>query len=52
MTPLLRRKEHFQAIVSGLSALEAELLRAGSGPLPKTENEITDEIIQQKGEGR
>jgi putative membrane protein len=49
MTPHLRRKDRFQALVLGLSALEAELQKAGFGPVKKTDDELKDELIQQKG---
>ena len=52
MMPHLRRKERFQALVRGLSALEAELVKAGFGPAKKTDNELEDELIQQKGVDR
>ncbi len=52
MTPDLRRKDRFQAVLRGLTALEAELVRAGFGPIPKTDNELADGLIQQKGEDR
>jgi putative membrane protein len=49
MIPHLRRKDRFQALVIGLSALEAELQKAGFGPAKKTEDELKDELIEQKG---
>jgi len=52
MIPHLRRRDHFQALFRGLSALEAELLLTGSGPAKKTDNELKDELIQQKGVDR
>lgn len=51
-TPHLRRKERFQALVSALASLEAELLRAGPVSRQKSANELPDEIIQRKGEER
>ncbi|MBN1498277.1 MAG: TPM domain-containing protein [Spirochaetes bacterium] len=51
-TPHLRRKERFQALVSALASLEAELLRAGPVSRLKAANELPDEIIQRKGEER
>lgn len=52
MTPHLRRKDRFEALARALSAIERELIRGGAGTLPKTGNELADEIIQQKGEDR
>jgi putative membrane protein len=52
MTPHLSRKDRFQALVKGLSALESELLQAGFGPAKKSDNEIPDELIQEKGADR
>jgi putative membrane protein len=52
MAPHLSRKDRFQALLRGLSALEAELLQTGFGPAKKSDNEIPDELIQQKGADR
>lgn len=52
MTPLLRKKERFEALVRGLAVLEKEFMRAGAGPLPESGDELTNDIIQQKGEDR
>jgi putative membrane protein len=52
MAPHLRRKDRFQAFVQGLTALEGELLKMGFGPVQKSDNEIAEGIIQEKGEGR
>jgi putative membrane protein len=52
MIPHLRRMNRFQALVGGLSALEAELQKAGFGPVKKTDNELKDELIEQKGVDR
>jgi putative membrane protein len=52
MTPHLRSRDRFQALVRGLSALEEELLKSGFKPGQKIENELADELIQQKGEDR
>ncbi len=52
MTPHLRRKDRFEALVRGLTAMEAALLQAGFGPALKNGNEISDGLIQEKGEDR
>ena len=52
MTPHLRRKDRYRAMAGGLTALEAELLKAGFGPARRTGNELADGIIQENGEAR
>jgi putative membrane protein len=52
MAPHLRGRDRFQALARGLSALEAELVKAGFGPLRETDNQISDSLIQQKGADR
>jgi len=52
MIPHLRHKDRFQGLVLGLSALEAELQKAGFGSVKKTDNELKDEIVEQKGADR
>jgi len=52
MTPLLSRKDRYEAILQGLNALEAELLRAGFETTKKSGSEIADGLVQDKGEDR
>ncbi|HOT45410.1 MAG TPA: hypothetical protein PLM53_11245 [Spirochaetota bacterium] len=52
MTPHLRRKDRCEAFMQGLAALEEELLQAGFRNTKKTDNEIADGLIQEKGEDR
>jgi uncharacterized membrane protein len=49
MDPLLRRQSFFQALLQGLSALEAALLEAGLGPAPEGSPPPGIGLIQLKG---
>jgi putative membrane protein len=49
MVPHLRRGDHFQAIVQGIGRIESMLLAAGFSGSPDAPDQISDELIQQKG---
>lgn len=48
----LRRGDHFQALLDGLSRIEALLLEAGFQAAAERADQIPDELVQQKGAER
>ena len=52
MTAHLARGARFAAVMDGLAALETTLLRAGFAGTPGAPDEIADEWIEEKGEGK
>ncbi len=50
MVPLLRRGDHFQAVVQGITRIEAVLVQAGFCGSSDTPNRIPDGLIQEMGD--
>jgi putative membrane protein len=50
LTPHLRRGNCYQALVEGVSRIEAELVRAGFKAGDDSRNRIDNELLQHKGE--
>ncbi len=49
MVPHLRRGDHFQALLLGIGLIEKMLLEAGFSGDPNAPDQISDQLIQQKG---
>lgn len=50
LTPHLRRRDYFQALVEGISCIEAELVQAGFTAQGDPRNQIDTDLLQHKGD--